>query len=288
MSDLEAGRIRFIGDAEARIREDYLRILRFFRFNAYYGRGELDERALHASVKLRDGLSRLSAERIGGELRRILVAPGASRAVEALFDYGLLTALLGSVPRLARFDKLAAIEAGLGLTPDAALRLAALTIFVEEDVPRLTERFRLSNAEQDVLALAVRDRADCNLPNDTAAKALLYRLGAVAYRSRLLLDWADAEAAPDDAAWRSAFTVPERWQAPSFPLRGDDIVALGLQGPEIGAALRDLEQDWIEFGLFAISRSAARQSARPHSAVLSRSISATAAAGARSFPSWMK
>ena len=186
-------------------------------------------------------------------LKRILVAPRAAYAIEALFDYGLLTALLGCVPRVARFDRLVAIEAGLALPPDAALRLAALTIFVEEDVARLADRLRLSNAEQDVLALAIRDRADCNLPDEGAAKALLYRLGAVAYRSRMLLAWADSDAAPDDTAWRSALTLPERWQAPAFPLRGDDIVALGVQGPDIGAALRGLEHDWIESD-FALTR----------------------------------
>ena len=103
LADLEAGRVRFIGDAEARIREDYLRILRFFRFNAYYGKGGLDVEGLRAAVRLRDGVGQLSAERIGGEIKRILIAPGATRAVEALFDYGLLTSLLGGVPRLARF-----------------------------------------------------------------------------------------------------------------------------------------------------------------------------------------
>src|SRR6478736_4340296 len=124
--DLQAGRVRFIGDAEARIREDYLRILRFFRFNAYYGKGGLDVEGLRAAVRLREGLGQLSAERIGGELKRILVAPGATRAVEALFDYGLLTSLLGGVPRLARLARLVSIETALWLPPDAALRLAAL------------------------------------------------------------------------------------------------------------------------------------------------------------------
>ena len=81
--DLAAGRVRFIGDAEARIKEDFLRILRFFRFHAYYGKGDMDAAGLKAAVKLRAGLEQLSAERVAGELRRILVAPQAPRAVEA-------------------------------------------------------------------------------------------------------------------------------------------------------------------------------------------------------------
>ncbi len=114
-ADLVAGRVRFIGDAEARIKEDYLRILRFFRFNAYYGKGPLDAEGLAACVRLRAGLDQLSAERVAGELRKLLVAPQAVRAVEALFDYGLLTQLLGGVPRLMRFARLVAAEEALGL-----------------------------------------------------------------------------------------------------------------------------------------------------------------------------
>src|SRR5262249_25266374 len=149
-----AGRVRFIGDAEARIKEDYLRILRFFRFNAYYGRAPLDAEGLRASIKLRDGMAQLSAERIAGEVRRILLAPQAIQAVEALFDYGLLTAVIGGVPRLERFNRLVAIEEALQRNPDAMVRLAALAVFVAEDAERVARRLRLANAEQAVLALA--------------------------------------------------------------------------------------------------------------------------------------
>ena len=158
-ADLVAGRVRFIGEAEDRIKEDYLRILRFFRLHAYYGKGEMDEAGLHASVKLRAGLAKLSAERVGGELKRLLVAPQAMLAVEALYDYGLLTELLGGVPRLLRFERLTAIEQANAVAADASLRLAALAIFVREDVPRLVARLRLSNAEQAVLALAAQEGA---------------------------------------------------------------------------------------------------------------------------------
>ena len=255
LGDLAAGRVRFIGDAEARIKEDYLRILRFFRFNAYYGKGAMDPEGLSASVRLRGGLDQLSAERVGGELRRILVAPGAVAAIEALYDYGLLTGLLGGVPRLGPFASLIAIEAAVGLTPNAALRLAVLAIFVEEDVARLVQRLRLSNAEQAVLMLAAQVGSDeCALPDETAAKETLYRLGVDSYRAYLLLAWAQSPAGPDDRNWHSAFTLPDRWQAPSFPLRGPDIMALGeLKGPEIGEALRRLERDWIETG-FGLTR----------------------------------
>lgn len=251
--DLAAGRVRFIGDAEARIKEDFLRILRFFRFHAYYGKGDMDATGLKAAVKLRAGIEQLSAERIAGELRRILIAPQAACAVGALYDYGLLTGVLGGVPRLGRFERLVAIEAANGLAPDASLRLAALAVFVEEDVARLAERLRLSNAEQAMLALAAEKGVVSGLPEETAAKSALYRLGP-SYRSALLLAWVDSGASPDDAEWRKALALPERWQAPSFPIGGNDVMALGeLKGPEIGELLKVLEQDWIASG-FALGR----------------------------------
>jgi poly(A) polymerase len=253
-ADLIAGRVRFIGDAEARIKEDYLRILRFFRFNAYYGKGPLDPEGLRAAVELRGGMEQLSAERVAAELRRLLVAPQAKAAVEALFDYGLLSDLLGGVPRLERFNRVIAVEETLELVPDAMVRLAALAIFVTEDAERLAARLRLSNAEQAGLALGAMDRAERGLPDEATAKRALYRLGASAFAAAVLIAWADADAPPDDRRWREVFALPERWQAPAFPLRGSDIMPLGdLEGPEIGAMLRRLEAEWAAGG-FTLSR----------------------------------
>lgn len=244
--DLVAGRVRFIGKAEDRIKEDYLRILRFFRFNAYYGKSPLDPEGLAACVKLRAGLAQLSAERVAGELRRILVAPQAVRAIEALFDYGLLTGLLGGAPRMMRFARLVAAEEALGLTPDPALRLAALAVFVAEDADRLATRLRLSNAEQSVLLLGASDHERRELPDEAAARRSLYQLGPCKFEAHVLLASADEGVPPDDKHWRQALRLADRWQAPEFPLRGTDITALGeVKGPEIGAMLRRLEADWI-------------------------------------------
>jgi poly(A) polymerase len=132
--------------------------------------------------------------------------------------------------------------------------LAALAVFVAEDAERLAARLRLSNVEQAVLALGAADHAKSGLPDDGAAKRALYRLGPSAYAAHMLLAWADSDASSDDPRWREALNLPERWQAPSFPLRGTDIMALGdLTGPEFGDILRRLEADWIASG-FALSR----------------------------------
>jgi poly(A) polymerase len=247
--DLIAGRVRFIGKAEDRIAEDYLRILRFFRFNAYYGKGPLDAAGTSACVKLRAGLAQLSAERIAAELKRLLRAPRAFAAVEALFDHGLLSDILGSAPRLDRLAHLVAIETGLEREPNAVLRLAALAIFVAEDAPRLAARFKLSNAEQALLSLGADERFERALPEEVAAKRLLYRLGPDDFSSDVLLAWAGRGAPADDADWRRALSLPGRWQIPVFPVRGPDVTALGdFKGPEIGEMLRTLEQQWIDGG----------------------------------------
>lgn len=250
--DVVGARVRFIGDAEARIKEDYLRILRFFRFNAYYGNGPFDAEGLRACVKLRGGIARLSAERVAGEVRRLLVAPQAFRAVEAMFDYGLLTHVLGGVPRLERFRRLVEIEGALGRKAEAMPRLAALAVFVSEDAGRLAARLHLSNAEQAVLALGAEDHAASGLPDEDAAKRLLYRLGPTAYPAAALIAWADSSAAPGDPNWHAAVTLDERWQAPVFPLKGSDLAALGeVEGPALGALLRKLEAEWMAEGFAA-------------------------------------
>ena len=139
------------------------------------------------------------------------------------------------------------------MAPDASLRLAALAVFVEEDVARLAERLRLSNAEQAVLARGAEKGVVAGFPNETAAKSALYRLGP-SYRSALLLAWVDSCASPDDAEWRKTLALPGRWQAPSFPIGGNDVMTLGeLKGPEIGELLKVLEHDWVGSG-FALGR----------------------------------
>jgi poly(A) polymerase len=251
-ADLMAGRVRFIGKAEDRIKEDYLRILRFFRFNAYYGKGELDPDGLKASVKLREGLTRLSAERVAAEMRRLVIAPKAMRGLEALYDYGLLTDVLGGVPRLVRLERLIAIEEALGLMPGAALRLAALAVFVREDAVRLAGHLHLSNAELAILELGACESGKLAFEDEVQAKEMLYWSGEDRFHARLLLAWADSGAVPHDSYWRSLFALPERWQAPSFPLRGVDLVEIGeTKGPEIGQLLRRLETEWIAGGFTA-------------------------------------
>jgi tRNA nucleotidyltransferase/poly(A) polymerase len=244
--DLVARRVRFIGSARDRIREDYLRILRFFRFTADYG-NEPDPEGYSACLAERAGLSRLSAERVRVELLRILTAREPIRALEPMSEGGLLTLLLGGVVRVSHAERMIAIEAANGLPGDPLRRLAALALMVDEDAKRLTERLRLSNAESARLQAMAALRPV--LTTTTAAlhlKTALYRLGKQHFIDRVLLAWARSGAPLADPAWREHLTLPERWQVPAFPVKGEDLLAMGFErGPGFGEMLRKLEEEWI-------------------------------------------
>jgi poly(A) polymerase len=248
-ADLAARRVRFIGDAHTRIREDFLRILRFFRFFAGYGEGAPDADALSAAISERHGLEHLSRERVRAELLKFLTARRAPEAATIMAHAGLLGMVLGGVARPVRLRRVADIEAASGYPQDAMLRLGALALFIEDDAERLRERLRLSNDETARLrAMAGRPVVTSSL-TDAESKALLYRLGPGTFRDRALLSWGDSDAAADDKSWRDVLALPGRWRAPRFPVTGTDLAAFGLEpGPDMGRRLRALEEQWIAAG----------------------------------------
>ncbi|RSK30712.1 CCA tRNA nucleotidyltransferase [Rhodovulum iodosum] len=233
LPDLHARRVRFIDDAEARIREDYLRILRFFRFHAWYGDAEagLDADGLAACAAHSAGLETLSRERVGAELKKLLGAPDPSQSVAAMGQSGVLAhALAGAEARLV--PVLVHLEAGWGAAPDPIRRLAALG---GEDV---AERLRLSKAEARHL-----DRIKRGLAGGEGPAALGYRYGETAARDAVLLRAAAlsapiADGAKDDIA---------RGAAARFPVCAADLMP-ALEGPALGARLKELESRWIASG----------------------------------------
>jgi poly(A) polymerase len=251
--------VRFIGSPAQRIEEDYLRILRFFRFTAEYAAGAPDAAGLAACVAGRDGLALLSAERVRQEMLRLLVAARGPELVGWMVDYGLSVRVLPAVPRPGLLGRLAALEAATGGMGDAVLRLAALAVEVEEDAVRLTERLRLSGTERVRLLRAADHAPDIGPPApESAARLWLYREGVEAYRQRLIVAWLRSGAPPTSPAWRHRLTLPQRWQPPRLPLGGADVVALGVApGPSVGALLRALEAWWIA-GDFAADADALR------------------------------
>jgi poly(A) polymerase len=258
--DLKAHRVRFIGDASQRIREDYLRILRFFRLTAEFAEGAADAEGLAACVRERAGLAMLSAERVRVELLRLLAAPRGAEIAALMQDYGLLPAVLGSAPRPTLLARLAAVELALGLAPDPVLRLAALAVEIPEDGERLRDRLRLSNGQTAKLERAARWRGPDVGPAspEAGAKVYLYRHGPAAYREHVLLAWARSGEPAGSVPWRHRFALPDRWPAPRFPLKGADALALGVPaGPRVGEILRAVEDWWIA-GDFAADEAALR------------------------------
>jgi poly(A) polymerase len=250
LADLEARRVHFIGDSARRIAEDYLRILRFFRFHAFYGAGALDPAGLAACIAARGNLTQLSRERVRMELMKLMLAPHAVPALAVMSEIGILGPVLGGVPQLASLSNMIKLEAACGLEPAAARRLGALAVWVVEDAERLGQRLRLTNAERARLASV--GEAWWRLHRDLgeeAARALIYRLGPERFVERALLAWTRAREGAADEKWHALVTLPQRWSPPTFPLKAADLMARGIaQGPALGRALAAAEAAWIAAG----------------------------------------
>jgi tRNA nucleotidyltransferase/poly(A) polymerase len=246
LEDIEARRVRFIGDPGQRIAEDYLRILRFFRIHAAYGAGEPDRAGYLACIAARAGLAGLSAERVRMEMLKLMVADGAAGAVTAMADGGLLLLILGGVAYPGPFAAMIAAEHALGLAPDPARRLAALAVAVTEDAKRLSSRLRLSNNETKALDSMGHRWWRLAGMDEAIARRRLYRLGAERYRDRLMLAWARAGRDANSASWRELALLPQRWSAPKFPLKAADFIARGIaEGPALGQVLALAEDAWL-------------------------------------------
>lgn len=232
LDDLEARRVRFIGDARERIREDHLRILRYYRFQARFG-STLDEEGENACAELAPMLKGLSRERVAMELLGLLDLADPVPTVRRMFDRGVLPVILPEVGEdgLARLAALTQAESAQGAAPDAIRRLAAMLPAEPKTAEQVAARLRLSNAHKKRLArLATRARK----PGD--ARVLAYREGMDVARDLLLL--ADQSTA-----------ALEGWEIPTFPLKGGEIVARGVDaGPEVARVLRAVESRWLEEG----------------------------------------
>lgn len=232
LDDLNARRVRFIGDAETRIREDYLRILRYFRFQARFGSIPADAQAEAAVQALSAGLKGLSRERIAGELLNLLGLPAPSATLARMAELGVLAQVLPEADP-APLGSLEAVEAREGVAPDPLRRLAAILPADPAAVDQIGARLRLSSAQRKRLAAAAR-RSGAETEAD--ARALAYRLGLDEARDRLLL------------AGRTLAPVTD-WDVPRFPLKGGDVVARGVgAGPQVAATLRKVEDGWVAAG----------------------------------------
>jgi poly(A) polymerase len=246
LADIAAKRVRFIGDPDQRIAEDYLRILRFFRIHAAFGAGEPDRAGYLACIRGRAGLASLSAERLRMEMMKLVIADGAAGAITAMSDGGLLLPILGGVAYTGPFATMIAAERALGLKPDPVRRLGALAVAVTEDARRVATRLRLSNAETKALDSMGHRWWRLAGMDEATARRRLYRLGADRYRDRLMLAWARAGENSRHTPWRELARLPESWSAPKFPLKAADFVARGIaEGPALGQVLALAEDAWL-------------------------------------------
>lgn len=246
--DVMARKVRFIGAARHRIEEDYLRILRFFRFSAIYANGVLEADGLAASISCRAGISGLSAERVKQELFKILEAPFASDILRKMVDCEIMELVLSGQTDIKSFTRLSVIEDSLNFPARAILRLAILARGNEQLLALWGKRLKLSGKESKRLGELASGVSDFQ-PNlsETELKRLLYHLGEEKYTQCVLLVWGLADAPSDSLRWLDFLDLPNKWQAPVFPLKGADVLALGVDsGPQIGLILSRLEKDWVE------------------------------------------
>ena len=252
--DLSPVKIRFIGDAGARIREDYLRILRFFRLSATYGSdGTLDAAGLAACASHTAGLKRISGERIQAELLKLLAAPHAAPVTKALVNKGIYAALFDTASYVDDFSRLVTIEAKIRAPADPVRRLAALSVSKMSDATCLDRRLKLSLRDRNRLVAAAKHSSAITVDTDlAAARAALYRTGVTYYVDAVLLSWARSGHDAGDLAFMKLATLPDHWQAPVMPVTGADAIAQGMApGPAIGKLMAAMETDWIAGGFIA-------------------------------------
>lgn len=237
LADLKAGRVAFIGDAATRIAEDHLRILRFYRFAARFGRGEIDAASHTAVVAARQSLKSLSRERIADELLKILALPDPRTIVGKMAVDGIFEVLLPERDAgfADAFDRLIANEEAAGVSVAPLRRLAALLPADAAIAEQVASRLRLSTRQRKHLAALGRSRADTVRP----ARQLAHAIGVDAARDVHLL-------ADDAASASAAVDALSGWTVPEMPLKGGDIVARGIAvGPEVARILKAVEAEWV-------------------------------------------
>jgi poly(A) polymerase len=243
--DLKRRLVRFVGKPEARIKEDYLRILRFFRFNAQYGKGAPEPAGLKHCVRMRRHLQALSGERIRQELWKLVTAPGAVRMLKVMNESGITSLLLGKASGLKAVARMAATDRALKLAPDPLLRLVLLS----ENAEQHRQKLKLTNVEMARLKSLRHAGAPAPELRANERKVVLYQLGRQAYVDAVRIAWAGSKASTRDRRWKNLLLFERKTELPEFPVSGADLKARGIRaGPEMGAILKSLEDWWLAAG----------------------------------------
>jgi poly(A) polymerase len=248
VADLQSGRVRFVGDAATRIAEDYLRILRLFRFHAWYGKGEIDGEALRAAAAEKAGLSGLSGERVQKEMLRLLEAGDPVPALRVMAATGILADILPGMLLLSRLERLVKIDTDNFFAPDPLLRLAALLPQDIDAARAIAQKLRLSNAQSTRLTdVAGATEKIVSYLSIKEVRKLLYRLGPARFKDRVFLRWAEDPKESNFIQWRALLALADAWERPRFPLTGGNVMAAGVpEGPLVGRILGEVEEWWID------------------------------------------
>jgi poly(A) polymerase len=258
LADMGAGVVRFVGDPMKRIEEDVLRLLRYFRFFAHYGRSPMNAPALAACRKMAPELVKLSGERVAGELIRLLQAPDPASVLLVMHSEGILAHILPEACEFGRLRVMSWLETRAMVRPhvgvDGIRRLAAMLRVDAAGAQAIGERLKGSGEQTArIIAMAAPKVAVGRDMDERAARRALRRLGAETFRDLVLFAWAGERAAEahsrseESAAWMGLLDLADVWQPVELPVRGADAIDLGVpRGPAIGRALAEVEHWWEE------------------------------------------
>ncbi len=248
VTDAKAGRLVFVGDAATRIAEDSLRILRFFRFLAWYGKGEPDAAAVAACEQGKGLMANLAAERVAKELLKLLAAYDPRSAVALMARTGVLAQLLPSAGDLTAFERLVEVEVDQLFTNDPVLRLATLLPDDQVGAGKAADALRLSNDQKERLVQAMgKTPRITSWMSPRESRRAVYRIGVATFSDRIKLAWARSERSAATHQWRGLLALAESWTPPPFPLTGEDVINSGVpKGPMVGQVLREVEDWWID------------------------------------------
>ena len=256
VNDLRDRRLRFVGDADDRVKEDYLRILRFFRFLAWYGgSAKLDAASLRACRENRAGLKSLSVERVWSEIKKLLLAHNPSRALQIMLTNEILETVMREASNVDGLETLIKLEAREGLKADPLLRLMSMSVREPLQMALLCKRFKMSNNESGRLR-AWADDGTMLSPNvsDRDKRIAIYKAGKQVVLDRARLRAAGEQDPIKSSRWMSFADLAMGWQQPTFPVTGKDLKKVGVEpGPEMGKAMKALEALWVKSG-FAVDK----------------------------------
>ena len=251
ISDLQSHKFRFVGQADERVREDYLRILRFFRFLAWYGgREKVDAESLKACREHQSGIKKLSVERVWMEMKKLLSAPNPVRACHIMLTNGILETVLPEANNVDGLEALVKLETREGIAPDPLLRIMTMSAREPLQMALLAKRLKMSKLETSRLRGWADD--DAQLSTDMAERdrlAAIYKSGKSVITDRARLR-AAGEADPiQSTRWMALAALASEWEVPTFPLTGKDLTGAGVpKGPAMGKALKALEALWVRSG----------------------------------------